>query len=93
MSDLLVDMDLTSEIISEFIPHNTIEENAKNFAQVIRDMEVIAIEEKDKAHIYEAAFHFANESFYELEDDGEIDDRFETQNDFLEALEIALRQF
>lgn len=45
----------------------------------------------DCAHLLEGAFHNANESFYELEDEGTINDRFELQDKFLEMLTEALQ--
>lgn len=44
-----------------------------------------------KAHILRMSFNNANENFYELEDSGDMEDRFIAQDDFLEAIENALK--
>ena len=51
----------------------------------------LVLDNNAKAHILRASFHNANENFYELEDEGEIDDRFDTQDQFLSAVEAALK--
>lgn len=93
--------ELLCEITSHFDWKASVEDNTKAFVECIKtftwaesdeEEEVtLTLTNNDKAHILDGAFHFANENFYELEDDGEIDDRFDTQADFLEALENALK--
>lgn len=51
----------------------------------------LVLDNNAKAHILRMSFHNANENFYELEDSGDIADRFVTQDDFLEAVEHALK--
>jgi len=47
------------------------------------------------AHILESAFHYANENFYEMFEDGErymgFDDQYEMQDAFLENLTTILK--
>jgi|LakMenEpi03Aug12_release.lakeMendotaPanAssembly.Ray.scaffolds.fasta_scaffold29426_9 hypothetical protein len=47
----------------------------------------------DKAHILDGCFHFANENFYELEDDGIVDSSADCQNIFLVLIEEVLESY
>lgn len=85
--------DIACDIFSEFDYGDTVEANAKHFENYIRTKFSERLNEltiNDKAHILDQSFHNANENFYELEDEGIIEDRSETQGDFLNALELAL---
>ena len=84
---------IASELIGEFEFSESIDVNCNRFVSVINERfaDDLPLSNDDKAHILEMSFHNANENFYELEDEGLIDDRFVTQDDFLEAIENALK--
>lgn len=95
-------VELASSLYCEFDHNKSIKENADDFVKCIKNFTLadadIAAEEKplplsnnDKAHIMDLSFHNANENFYELEDEGVIDDSYASQNNFLEAMEQALK--
>ena len=84
---------IASELFSEFEFSESVHVNRDKFVSVLRERfaDDLPLSDNDKAHILEMSFHNANENFYELEDEGLIDDRFVTQDDFLEAIENALK--
>lgn len=84
---------IASELFSEFEFSESVHANRDKFVSVINERfaDDLPLSDNDKAHILEMSFHNANENFYELEDEGLIDDRFVTQDDFLEAIENALK--
>ena len=95
--------EVASELFSEFDWNVSVAENTDKFKakldELLADTWVtdegeeykLALDNNAKAHILRASFHNANENFYELEDSGDIEDRFVTQDDFLEAVENALK--
>ena len=64
--------------------------NLKAFTEVLGDF-LPSMELNDKAHILDGCFHFANENFYELEDDGIVDSSADCQDNFLSLVEEALK--
>lgn len=96
--------EVASELFSEFDWNASVAENADKFKarldELLADTWVtdegeeykLVLDNNAKAHILRMSFHNANENFYELEDDGDMEDRFIAQDDFLEAIENALKQ-
>lgn len=88
-------IDIFSEVSSVYSFNDTIEDNAKALEKALRDELSTPRSRKlstnQKACMLAAAFHHANENFYELEDDGMIDDCYAAQDDYLEAWELALK--
>jgi len=84
---------IASDLFGEFEFSESVHVNRDKFVSVLRERfaDDLPLSDDDKAHILEMSFHNANENFYELEDEGHIDDRFVTQDDFLEAIENALK--
>jgi len=87
-SDELVDLEM--EIFSANDFGGTIESNAKTFSRLIEES-ALTLSENDKAHLLDMCFNSANENFYELEKEDENFDSQGAQEDFLEAVELALR--
>jgi hypothetical protein len=87
-SDELVDLEM--EIFSANDFGGTIESNAKTFSRLIEES-ALTLSENDKAHLLDMCFNSANENFYELEEEDENFDTQGAQEDFLEAVELALR--
>ena len=97
--------EVASELFSEFDWNASVAENTSKFKAKLDELlapnewvddegkeYTMVLDNNAKAHILRASFHNANENFYELEDSGDIADRFVTQDDFLEAVENALKQ-
>lgn len=82
-------VDVANNFFSSFDFSATIKQNAEQFRQCIKQSNV-ALTMNNKAHLIDLSFHNANENFWEMEDDGIIDDRFDAQDDFLAAVEMAL---
>jgi len=87
-SDELVDLEM--EIFSANDFGGTIESNAKTFSRLIEES-ALTLSENDKSHLLDMCFNSANENFYELEEEDENFDTQGAQEDFLEAVELALR--
>lgn len=88
-SDELVE--LASEIFSQFEFDGNItkeQSNIESFKELVA--KVPPLNRNEKAHILDMSFHNANENFYELEDDGTIDDASALQEDFLKQVVQAL---
>ena len=95
--------EVASELFSEFDWNASVAENTEKFKAKLDELLAedwvndegeeykLVLDNNAKAHILRASFHNANENFYELEDDDEIDDRFDTQDQFLSAVEAALK--
>jgi hypothetical protein len=86
-SDELVDLEM--EIFSQNDFGSTIEGNAKTFSRLIEESG-LTLSGNDKAHLLDMCFNSANENFYELEEEDENFDSQGAQEDFLEAVELAL---
>jgi hypothetical protein len=82
-------VDVANDFFSSFDACATIEQNAEQFRQCIKQCN-IELTMNDKAHLIDLSFHNANENFWEMEDDGIIDDCAAAQDDFLAAVEMAL---
>jgi hypothetical protein len=84
---------IASELFSEFEFSESVHVNRDKFVSVLRERfaDDLPLSDDDKAHILEMSFHNANENFYELEDEGLIDDQVEAQADFLGAVQVALQ--
>jgi hypothetical protein len=91
-------VDVANDFFSSFDACATIEQNAEQFRQCIKQCNV-ALTMNDKAHLLDLSFHNANENFWEMEDaSGAFDILFEdlindcaaAQDDFLAAVEMAL---
>jgi hypothetical protein len=81
--------ELSEEIFSSIDFAGTIRENAVTFCRRLSESG-LTLSENDKAHLLDLCFNSANENFYELEDeDGNFDSRG-AEEDFLEAVELAL---
>lgn len=101
-SEILVEM--ASELFSAFDWNASVAENTSKFKSILDEMladawvdvegnaHELVWNDNAKAHILRMSFHNANENFYELEDSGDMEDRFIAQDDFLEAIENALKQ-
>ena len=95
--------EVASELFSEFDWNVSVAENTDKFKAKLDELLAetwendegetykLVLDDNAKAHILRASFHNANENFYELEDSGDIDDRFDTQDQFLSAVEAALK--
>lgn len=95
--------EVASELFSEFDWNVSVAENTDKFKAKLDELLAetwvndedekykLVLDDNAKAHILRASFHNANENFYELEDSGDINDRFETQDEFLSAVEAALK--
>lgn len=96
--------EVASELFSEFDWNASVAENTSKFKAKLDELLADAWENDEgeeyklvldnnaRAHILRMSFHNANENFYELEDSGDIEDSSIAQDDFLEAIENALRQ-
>ena len=96
--------EVACELFSEFDWNTSVAENTSKFKarldELLADARMndegeeykLVLDNNAKAHILRASFHNANENFYELEDSGDIEDSSITQDDFLEAIENALKQ-
>ena len=87
--------ELGCELMSDLPLRNTFpkkvrSDTIKAFSKSIKESG-LNLTTNDCAHLLDAAFNFANENFYELEDDGTIRDRFDLQDKFLEMLTEALQ--
>lgn len=101
-SEILVEM--ASELFSAFDWNASVAENTSKFKSILDEMladawvdvegnaHELVWNDNAKAHILRMSFNNANENFYELEDSGDMEDRFIAQDDFLEAIENALKQ-
>lgn len=95
--------EVASELFSEFDWNASVAENTDKFKAKLDELLAdtwendegeeykLVIDNNAKAHLLKMCFHNANENFYELEDEGDIEDRFVTQDEFLEAVENALK--
>lgn len=97
--------EVVSELFSEFDWNVSVAENTSKFKAKLDELlapnewvddegkeYTMVLDNNAKAHILQMSFHNANENFYELEDSGDMEDRFSAQDDFLEAIENALKQ-
>lgn len=97
--------EVASELFSEFDWNVSVAENTSKFKAKLDELlapnewvddegkeYTMVLDNNAKAHILRMSFHNANENFYELEDSGDLADRFAAQDDFLEAIENALKQ-
>lgn len=75
-----------------YATQSVIEKNREAFKNMLHEIGG-QITTNDKAHILEGCFHFANENFYELEDDGIVDSSYDLQDNFLSLVEEALANF
>lgn len=89
--------EITCELASVYEYENyalesVIEKNREAFRDVLNEIGGHPTT-NDKAHILEGCFHFANENFYELEDDGIVDSSADLQDNFLSLIEEVLKNF
>ena len=88
------DAEMASELFRTFDAHASREKNVESMHDaLIRDHKASfdAINDNGKAHVLQLCFHNANENFYELEDEGIIDDCYEAQEEFLACVVEVLK--
>lgn len=88
------DAEMASAIFSAFDAHASREKNVESMYDALthnHKTSFDAINENGKAHVLQLCFHNANENFYELEDEGIIDDAHEAQEEFLACVVQVLK--
>ena len=81
-----LDYDLPEEELEAVLKHNfTDADKLKEYGLEL------PLTEPEKAYILDAVYNYANENFYDLEDEGEIDSAEELQDKVIDALVKALK--